>query len=451
ASNIKCGNSLIGPDFYESGQMDLLDEEEQYRINVFDWNTEFAEIMKAGGFDAIIGNPPYVLLQDEFRDDKQLSYYRSEFSAASYKIDTYHLFMEKGVKLTRTGGRCSMITPANYLTNNYLLGLRRLILENSLIDHILVIDGGVFFGISVDNAVFVVTPGESTGKTFPIIHAQQEGENLNRVSEIVVSTHRALSDKYVLFTGTSDKTFGDLLEHVSKKSVKLGEIAHVNFGKQLRDRKKFTTDVIQVSDLPKLKKPYKPCYTGRDVSRFIVEWNYLACFDNEVARRGGCWDADRQNAKNKLLTRQIGKYPEFAMDQLGYQCLNTIFMVNIYFNDLDPLFVLGLLNSKLTRVIWVNQFYDQRRTFPKIKGTYLMQLPIYNIDFSDKIDKAHYNRIVKLVERMLDLHKRLVKAKTTYDKTNLQHQIDATDQQIDHLVYELYDLTDKEIEIIEGK
>ncbi|UCE18795.1 MAG: N-6 DNA methylase, partial [Gemmatimonadota bacterium] len=160
ASNIKCGNSLIGPDFYESGQMDLLDEEEQYRINVFDWNTEFAEIMKAGGFDAIIGNPPYVLLQDEFRDDKQLSYYRSEFSAASYKIDTYHLFMEKGVKLTRTGGRCSMITPANYLTNNYLLGLRRLILENSLIDHILVIDGGVFFGISVDNAVFVVTPGE---------------------------------------------------------------------------------------------------------------------------------------------------------------------------------------------------------------------------------------------------------------------------------------------------
>src|SRR5207244_8836641 len=58
--NIKCGDSLIGPDFYEQQQMTLLDEEERYRINVFDWNAEFPEIFKAGGFDAVIGNPPYV-------------------------------------------------------------------------------------------------------------------------------------------------------------------------------------------------------------------------------------------------------------------------------------------------------------------------------------------------------------------------------------------------------
>ena len=57
---------------------------------------------------------------------------------------------------------------------------------------------------------------------------------------------------------------------------------------------------------------------------------------------------------------------------------------------------------------------------------------------------------MKLVERMLDLHKRLTKAKTTYDKTNLYRQIDATDKQIDHLVYELYGLMDKEIKIVEG-
>jgi type I restriction-modification system DNA methylase subunit len=61
--NIKCGNSLIGPDFYDQQEMDFLDEEERYRINVFDWNAEFREIIKAGGFDAIIGNPPYIRSQ----------------------------------------------------------------------------------------------------------------------------------------------------------------------------------------------------------------------------------------------------------------------------------------------------------------------------------------------------------------------------------------------------
>ncbi len=63
AKNIKCGNSLIGPDFYKGRQMTLLDEEETYRINAFDWQAEFPEIMNKGGFDAVIGNPPYIRIQ----------------------------------------------------------------------------------------------------------------------------------------------------------------------------------------------------------------------------------------------------------------------------------------------------------------------------------------------------------------------------------------------------
>jgi type I restriction-modification system DNA methylase subunit len=62
-SNIKCGNSLIGPDFYQDKQMNLLDSDEAYRINAFDWEKEFREIMKHGGFDAVIGNPPYIRIQ----------------------------------------------------------------------------------------------------------------------------------------------------------------------------------------------------------------------------------------------------------------------------------------------------------------------------------------------------------------------------------------------------
>jgi len=65
SNNIKCGNSLIGPDFYDNQHKNIFDEEEVYRVNAFDWNAEFPEVMKDGGFDAVIGNPPNGLISDE--------------------------------------------------------------------------------------------------------------------------------------------------------------------------------------------------------------------------------------------------------------------------------------------------------------------------------------------------------------------------------------------------
>jgi len=106
-NNIKCGNSLIAPDFYDRAQLSLLDEDRTAKINAFSWQSQFPEIFRRHGFDVVIGNPPYVLLQDEFRDDKQLEYFRATYRAAAYKIDTYHLFIERGVALTRPGGRCA--------------------------------------------------------------------------------------------------------------------------------------------------------------------------------------------------------------------------------------------------------------------------------------------------------------------------------------------------------
>ena len=80
----------------------------------------------------------------------------------------------------------------------------------------------------------------------------------------------------------------------------------------------------------------------------------------------------------------------------------------------------------------------------------MKKIPIRAIDFSNKKDKARHDKLVGLVERMLDLNKKLADAKTAHDKTVLQRRIDATDKQIDNLVYELYDLTEEEIKIVEG-
>ncbi|MEC4888567.1 MAG: TaqI-like C-terminal specificity domain-containing protein [Nitrospira sp.] len=446
--NIKCGNSLIGPDYF-TGQL-MPDDEEMRRVNLFDWKAEFPAIMKAGGFDAVIGNPPYVLLQDQFRDNRQLDYFRSNFKAASFKIDTYHLFIEQRINLCRTGGRFSMITPANFLTNNHLDKLRRVILERSSVHHVVIIDGGVFDGVSVDNAIFVFSPGKRAMQDFRVAHARLEGQQLIQTSQTTVSPAVALEDAHVLYSGTGQSALAKLWKRIAARSCGLGDIADVNFGKQLRDRKKFIKDVIEVSSGSKVPSTHRPCYSGRDINRYLLKWGNLACLNDEIARSGGCWDASKHGAKNKLLTRQIGRYPDFAIDVEGWHCLNTIFMVNLREKWPSVRYVLGILNSKLMRTFWLDRFYDQRHTFPKIKGTYLKQLPIRAVNYSDKLDKVKHDQMGVLVERMLALKERGFEAKTPADKDRLQRQIDATDQEIDRLVYDLYGLTEEEIKIVES-
>jgi hypothetical protein len=90
-NNIKCGNSLIGTDFYEQVQMDTLNEEERNKINVFDWDVEFAGIMKKGGFDAVIGNPPYKIAAGQDFPD----YFNYHFHLTQYQTDFYVFFIEK--------------------------------------------------------------------------------------------------------------------------------------------------------------------------------------------------------------------------------------------------------------------------------------------------------------------------------------------------------------------
>jgi hypothetical protein len=442
--NIKCGNSLIASDF-------SMMPEELTRVNAFDWPVQFCEIMKAGGFDAVIGNPPYILLQDDFRDDDQLRYFRQNYRGASYKLDTYHLFIERGIRLCKHGGRHSFITPSNFLTNNHLDGLRKVILETTQPVEMVVIDGGVFAGVSVDTAVFVFLPGQSASKSFLLTRAIAEETNFKPTGQNEIFPGRVMADKALLFTSGIVNPASELWDKVSGKFAKLETIADVNFGKQLRDRTKFQKDVIEVATRSAIPRTHVACVTGKDIDRYSLEWSNLACLNDTVAQSGGCWDDSKHKAKGKLLTRQIGRYPAFALDAAGYHCLNTLFMVTL----LDPSkhrpsFLLGVLNSKLLRALWVGRFYDQRQTFPKIKGTYLKELPIALTDFSNPTDKARHDKLVALVDKMLVLMPKLRAATSDKEKATLQNAVTATDQQIDQLVYELYGLTPEEIALVEG-
>jgi len=116
----------------------------------------------------------------------------------------------------------------------------------------------------------------------------------------------------------------------------------------------------------------------------------------------------------------------------------------------NPLFVLGILNSKLISYLYVNiSSIATKDDFRQTTLAELRRIPVRKINFDNRDDKSMHNKMVKLVDRMLDLHKKLAKAKIPSDKTKLQRQINSTDSAIDNLVYELYDLTTAEIAIIQ--
>jgi len=227
----------------------------------------------------------------------------------------------------------------------------------------------------------------------------------------------------------------------------LGNFADVNFGKQLRDRKKFLSDVIEISSRKTIPRTHVACVTGKDIEPYLLTWSKLACLNDTIAQSGGCWDETKHEAKGKLLTRQIGRFPSFAFDNIGYHCLNTIFMVTVREpNQIDPKYLLGILNSKLLRALWTGRFYDQRQTFPKIKGTYLKELPVA----FNSADKTRNDKLVGLVGKMLALTPKLRGTTSESEKAALQNAITTTDVEIDRLVYELYGLTKEEINIVEG-
>jgi hypothetical protein len=234
----------------------------------------------------------------------------------------------------------------------------------------------VFRKRSVDCAIYVAEKNGTTEDfTLRNLVPTVGGSVLRVTAETTLSRGDVARTEGLLLTGGATADVTGWLATVAHQPLRLGAIAVVNFGKQLRSRAESPADVLQLGRIEEVPDSYRPCYTGRDVTRWSVDWSGLACLDDDEARRGGCWDATAQNAVGKLLCRQVGFFPDFALDERGFQCLNTMFMVNPR-SGTDPLYLLGILNSVVIRAYWLDRYWDRRRTFPKIKGTYLKELPI---------------------------------------------------------------------------
>ena len=194
---------------------------------------------------------------------------------------------------------------------------------------------------------------------------------------------------------------------------------------------------------------WSPLLRGSLIRRYENLWKY-----NYWILYGPWLAAPRDpaifDAPLKIMVRQTGDSIIATLVEKGFIARNNLHILLPRNMNYDLRYILGIMNSILIDFAYSFVNPEKGEALAQIKKYHAEQLPICTINFSDPADKACHDRMVELVERMLDLNKQLVKAKAPQTKTVLQRQIETTDRQIDRLVYELYELTEEEIKIVEG-
>jgi TaqI-like C-terminal specificity domain len=155
--------------------------------------------------------------------------------------------------------------------------------------------------------------------------------------------------------------------------------------------------------------------------------------------------------KNKIILRQTSDKIRAVMDQEKHYNLNNIYNIELKNTSYHYNYILGIINSRLMVYIYQKIVPEKGKLFAEIKKVNLVKLPIRKIELTDQNEKAMHDNMSELVNQMLDLNKKLNNAKLPQEKNLLQRQIEAADKQIDLLVYELYDLTEEEIKIVESE
>jgi hypothetical protein len=440
-SNIKCGNSLIGPDFYEGQQMSLLDEEEMYRINVFDWKAEFSEIMQDGGFDAVIGNPPYGYLFT----NKETVYLSGRYPVFASISDAYVVFIEKAHEVIGKWGRFGFIVPSAWLGGPAYKELRSYLLGFS-IDTVILLPYDIFKDAYIDT-VLITTRKESPKLSHTVV--AYEYPKRQKISSIDIATlsvcdidqqawYSSADHKFVLDVGIL-KILSDLR---SKGPVRFAENVSMKRG-VLFDRELLTETITA-----ELAHPY---FEG-DVYRYVL--NYVASRWVEYGPKMREYPKEFHwfEGKRVLLRRLVSRKHRLMATRIEDTVITNknLYVIKPTGKEAVP-YVLGIINSRLISRLYLAQVSQATKDdFPQVTIRDILGLPFRPIDFSDPTDKTLHDQMVELVEQMLQLNKQLAEAKEPQTKTVLQRQIETTDRQIDRLVYELYELTGDEIKIVEG-
>jgi len=397
--------------------------------NAFEWRFEFPEILDDNGdfvgFDVVIGNPPYVYRNADIENVKD--YFNSNYYNTSGNYDLYKFFIEQSIRISKQNGFNSLITNSSFLLQTSFDKTRKFLLDNSTLKNIVPLGGSVFEEATVDSAIYILQKSKYNGEVTLVINPQKPID-VAITPAYNVRQDRFLANEFLVFDYLLNDQEYSIVNKLILNFPKI-ETAY-DFGVGINTG--YIKDELTADS--KLDKRYHPMVPGTGVSKYgnIKTEGYIM-YDKEFVKSKGKLGRTLPDEKfftePKILivrTRNIS-LKERIIASIDYDKkynLNRISnIISKGDNSLEGL--LGVLNSKLFNWLYSKRYFDY-----EIKPIYLRNSPL--CDTNDK-------ELNKLVNEIISLRSSDEKA----DITSLTNKID-------QLVYQLYNLTEEEIKIIEG-
>lgn len=477
-NNIKCGNSLVDTDFYAT----TMDSEIEKKVKPFNWQKAFPEVYKIkrpiedsefkkhfqkvknlnddsndlldkylkepkvkynlkGGFDIVIGNPPYGAMITKEVDD----YLRRKYKTANYQLDTYSLFIERAGNLLATNGYLGFIIPSAWVASTYDIKLRKYLAEENRVENFVITPKQTFKDASVETCIIVLSNNS------PSSRIEIERWDKNERTSYTLNIKDIKSENSYVFPVYSDNNANRIVQKIRKQKNVLNDFADVIWGVKIYENGKgkppqkgneSKTKVFHSNT--KATKSHRPLIGGSEVVRYGLKWKggFINYGEWLAAPRQPHWFIGE-----RILVREVtaNGIIQATLVEDDYVFSNSVDGIKLKSKQISIKYLLGIINSKLISFYHINTSANAfKGAFPKVLLHDLRELPIPSAD--DKVQKE----IEDIVTQLIHLYKEIIDIKLATQISFLQNKIDYCENRINEIVYNLYGLTKEEIEIIEG-
>ena len=445
AGNIRCGDALLGPEFFlnEGG---TFKEKEGGRTAPFAWSRDFAHVLDHGGFDSIVGNPPYVNIRliGQSRGDAIKEYFCHRYQCARGAYDMYVLFLEKAYELLRVGGTCGMIVPNKIAALDYAMSCRGMLLEQTSLMHITdVARLGLFQTASVYPYVLSWKKEIPSADHMVAIH-HPVSESALQTPEPAFELHQSSFSPETGF-----RIHGELDVESRVPTQPLASRAMLHSGTTGFVARKIAAALLEFPVAGD-----EPCFefivTG-NIDRYSIRPGNVRYMNHRYQQPMLPMASDQLSANKrrlfagpKIVVAGLARRLEAAFDA-GNRALGVQVFAAANPQD-DPRYLLGLLNSKLLSYLFQIRFQAKglANGYLAVNKSQLAQLPIRVVDDDDPVERSLHDKIVAGVDKMTVLNAELGDATEQTCSRDLQDQIERCDAEIDQCVYDLYRVTEDE-------
>ena len=382
------------------------------------WQLDFARVFREkGGFDIVIGNPPYVQvskLPDASENYKK--FLKRRYNTSGGRLNLFIFMIHLSLELANLKGTVSFIIPNTIRTQEYYRDTREQIIQKHTLMYLIDFEGLQFQNAIVENVTLMIEKDFLPEKLSRVFKWDQTG--LHHLDDIPRSVFQ--SQKNYTFTISSNQ----LIDSLITDATPLNQYCNINQAIALKGDKTLSVKNEYEEGLYRL-------LDGRNISKYGIKWTG-AYLDYDIDRIHSCKRKDIFECPEKLLFRRVSSTLIATYDCNQYFALNTLVVITAKTTNINLKYILALINSKLFNYIYKNKFKSSKTVFSEIQARSVGELPI-------RISNMYENQIIDLVDAAL--RKR--------EKDYLE-DIDTVLQEIDSIVYQIYGLSEQEIALIEN-